>query len=63
MLSFPCVAVLPKSVYELFMTDIIQNGNVYLLISQIEIDRDQSLRQNSPSYTQALDLAVRGLHR
>ncbi|GJN04681.1 hypothetical protein PR202_ga22246 [Eleusine coracana subsp. coracana] len=29
----------------------------------IDIDRDQSLRQNSGSYTQTLDLAVRGLHR
>ncbi|KAJ1275764.1 hypothetical protein BS78_05G161400 [Paspalum vaginatum] len=29
----------------------------------IDIDRDQSLRQNPAVYTQALDLAVRGLYR
>ncbi|KAL6842920.1 hypothetical protein ACP4OV_027233 [Aristida adscensionis] len=29
----------------------------------IDIDRDQSLRQNPAAYTQALDLAVRGLYR
>ncbi|XP_062197197.1 transportin MOS14 isoform X2 [Phragmites australis] len=29
----------------------------------IDIDRDESLRQNPAAYTQALDLAVRGLYR
>ncbi|CAD6253673.1 unnamed protein product [Miscanthus lutarioriparius] len=29
----------------------------------IDIDRDQSLRQNPAAYTQSLDLAVRGLYR
>ncbi|KAF8775876.1 hypothetical protein HU200_004124 [Digitaria exilis] len=32
-------------------------------ITQIDIDRDYSLRQNPATYTQSLDLAVRGLYR
>ncbi|VAH91107.1 unnamed protein product [Triticum turgidum subsp. durum] len=30
---------------------------------QIDIDRDELLRQNSSAYAQALNIAVRGLHR
>ena len=36
---------------------------VFLLLVQIDIDRDHLLRQNPGAYTKAMNLAVRGLHR
>jgi transportin-3 len=61
MLSLPSVAALPKSICELLLTDII--CNFFPSVAQIDIDRDNSLRQNPATYTQSLDLAVRGLYR
>ena len=61
MFSFRSVAFLTKSTCELLMN--VSSSNFGLSIFQIDIDRDQSLRQNPAAYTQSLDLAVRGLYR
>jgi hypothetical protein len=58
---FPSVAFLTKSTCELLMN--VSSSNFGLSIIQIDIDRDQLLRQNPAAYTQSLDLAVRGLYR